>query len=89
MLDVMNPSVTPDQTKALRNNNGIVQLDGDEPCVLISMPVFREMMGVGTDDEYRQSLLAIEEGFADVDAGRTRPASDFFSEFDKRHGITD
>ena len=26
---------------------------------------------------------------ADVDAGRTRPASDFFSEFDKRHGITD
>jgi len=85
----MNPSLTPDQTTALRKGNGIVQLDGDEPCVLISMPVFREMMGIGTDEEYQHSLLAIAEGIADVEAGRTRPVADFFSEFDKRHGITD
>ena len=88
-IDLMKPALTPDQTEALRNGNGIVELEGDEPCVLISMPVYREMLGVGSDEEYQQSLRAIEQGFADIGAGRTRPLAEFFSEFDKRHGITD
>jgi len=44
---------------------------------------------VGSEAENQASLAAVREGLADVEAGRTRPAEDFFREFDRRHGIED
>ena len=45
--------------------------------VVMPMQVYREMMGVGTDAEHADSLAAIHEGLADVDAvlsdGARRP----------------
>ena len=32
-------------------------------------------------------LAAVQEGLAQADAGETRPAEEFFSEFVKQHGI--
>ena len=51
------------------------------------METFRDMMGVGSDEELKSSLEAIEQGLADIEGGRTRPMDEFFQEFDVRHGI--
>ena len=53
----------------------------------MSMHVYREMMGVGSEAEYRASLDAIREGLEDVEGGRTRPIEDFFQDLDRKHGL--
>ncbi len=55
-----------------------------ELTVVMPMQVYREMMGVGTDAEHADSLAAIHEGLADVDAGRTVPADQFFRDLDRK-----
>lgn len=86
----MKLQLTEDQKNAIAEHHGFVEVEGgDDSYVLLSSQVFREMMGVGDDDQYRASLQAIEEGLADIAAGRTRPMQDFFREFDRRHGISD
>lgn len=55
--------------------------------VVMPMQVFREMMGVGSEAEYQESLAAIREGLADVEAGRTISADEFFRDLDRRYGI--
>jgi predicted transcriptional regulator len=84
----MSTQLTDGQKQALRENDGFVQVDdADEPCLLISMQAFREMMGVGSADEYQASLDAVEAGIADIEAGRTVPMASFFKDFDRRHGL--
>ena len=39
------------------------------------------------DDDAGETLAAIEEGLADIEAGRTQPFEDFDREFRARHGI--
>lgn len=86
----MKLQLTEEQKHAIAQHHGFVEVDGGEDSyVVLSRQVFREMMGVGDDDEYRASLQAIEEGLADVEAGRTRSMQEFFREFDSRHGISD
>jgi predicted transcriptional regulator len=41
---------------------------------------YREAMGVGSAEEIRDSLEAIEQGLADAAAGRTRPFREVLSE---------
>ncbi|WP_197996235.1 hypothetical protein [Gimesia panareensis] len=48
----------------------------------MSIEIYRDMLGVGTDEELAASLQALEEGVADVDAGRTRPFRDVLDELD-------
>jgi len=39
------------------------------------------------DDDARETLAAIQEGLADIEAGRTQPFEDFDREFRTRHGM--
>jgi predicted DNA-binding antitoxin AbrB/MazE fold protein len=39
------------------------------------------------DDDAGETLAAIQEGLADIEAGRTQPFEDFDREFRARHGI--
>ena len=80
--------LTEELRQAVESHRGFLEVDaGNSTSVVMSMEVFREMMGVGTDDEYRASLRAIEEGWTDVQAGRSRPLDEFLSEFDRKHDI--
>lgn len=80
--------LTEELRQAVEAHRGFLEVGaGDSTYVVMSMSVFREMMGVGTDDEYQASLRAIEEGWADVQAGRTRPLDEFLRDFDRQHGI--
>jgi hypothetical protein len=40
-----------------------------------------------TDEEKEDTLRAIEQGFSDLTAGRTRPFEDFDREFRSKHGL--
>ena len=75
------PQLTEEQRQAVEAHHGFVEVAGaPENYVLMSMQVFREMMGVGTDEELSESLQAIAEGLADIEAGRTRPFRDVLNE---------
>jgi hypothetical protein len=80
--------LTEELRQAVDSHRGFLEIGaGDSTYIVMSMRVFREMMGVGSDDEYQASLKAIAEGWADVQAGRTRLLDNFLREFDRRHGI--
>ncbi len=84
----MTPRINEEINRALNEQNGFVQADGaDGKVVVMSMQVYREMMGVGTDEELTESLKAIEEAVADIESGRTLPASQVFRELDDKYGI--
>jgi predicted transcriptional regulator len=69
-------------------HHGFLEVEGGGAVyVVMSMQAFREMMGVGSEAEYRASVEAIREGLADVEAGRTRPIADFFEDLDRKHGV--
>jgi hypothetical protein len=53
--------------------------------VVMRMNVYRDLMGVGSDEEFAASVAAIREGLADVRAGRTRPAREFFEELGRKY----
>jgi predicted DNA-binding antitoxin AbrB/MazE fold protein len=40
-----------------------------------------------SDDDFEETVEAIRQGFADLEAGRTRPFEDFDREFRARHGL--
>lgn len=78
------PHLTQDLEDALNKGHGFVQ---GPSYVLMSHEVFREIMGVGSDEEMAASLRTIEEGLADVDAGRTKPMDQVFRDLDDKYGI--
>ncbi len=67
-------------------SDGLFQ--ADDGYVFMSMDLFREVMGVGSDEGLQASLSAIREGLADVEAGRTQEVGEFFAEFDQKHGLS-
>jgi hypothetical protein len=80
--------LSPDVQREVDERHGFAEVAGDGGVyVVLSMQRYRELMGVGEESEFGVSLAAIEEGLADVEAGRTRSLDEFFREFDERHGI--
>jgi hypothetical protein len=80
--------LTEEQLHAVDQHHGFLEVEGGGTVyVVMSMQVFREMMGVGSQSAYEASLEAIREGLADVDAGRTRPINEFFQDFDRKHDL--
>ena len=68
--------------------HGCAMLSGDEQSyVLMRLDVYRELLGVGSDEEYEASLQAIRRGWEDVQAGRTVPMDDFFQELRQKYGL--
>lgn len=77
------PRLTEEQRRALDQSHGLLEVEEDgRKHVLMSMEVYRDIMGVGTDAELSASLEAIQEGLADIDAGRTRPFRDALAELE-------
>ncbi len=82
--DMIEPTLTPEQQQALQSKHGFVK---GSTYVLMTMDVFRAMMGVGTEEEMAASLRAIDEGLADIEAGRTLPQDQVFRELDQKYGV--
>lgn len=78
------PELTAEQQQALDQNHGFVR---GPSYVLMSTDIYREMMGVGTDEQLRASLEAIEQGLQDVESGRTHAMDDVFRQLDEKYGV--
>jgi hypothetical protein len=84
----MAPRINEEIRRALNEQHGFVQAEGaDGKVIVMSMQVYREMMGIGSDEEMADSLKAIEEAVADIEAGRTVPMDQVFQELDKKYGV--
>jgi len=57
--------------------------------IVMTMQVYREIMGVGSDEELQASVRAIEEGFADIEAGRIQPMEDVFHKLEEKYDLQD
>ena len=85
----MTPKLSSDLQQAVQQNHGFTEAEADgAKFVVMSLDFYRDMMGVGSDEELQDSLRAIDQGIADVEAGRTKPAAQFFAEFDEQHGLS-
>ncbi|HUE71979.1 MAG TPA: hypothetical protein VMP01_13920 [Pirellulaceae bacterium] len=77
----MNTQLSPAIEQLVADHNGIVHVAGQYTgYVVMSDQAYREMLGIGTDDELKDSLAAIEQGLADADGGRTRPFREVLNE---------
>jgi PHD/YefM family antitoxin component YafN of YafNO toxin-antitoxin module len=68
----------------LRRSQGAVLLtvNGKAEVAIMSAATFQNVL---ERLEELDALKAVREGLADVDAGRTRPAEEFFAELRKKH----
>ena len=81
----MTPKLPDKLDQALDEHHGFLKTAARQGKVIVmSMPLFREMMGVGSDEQLAESLRTIEEGLADVAAGRTVPLDQVFGELDEK-----
>lgn len=77
----MTPRLSDELDRALHDHRGFLQVEGsDGKVIVMSQQVYRDLLGVGSDEELAASLAAIEAGLADIDAGRTRPFRDVLAE---------
>lgn len=84
----MTTKLTPELEQEVAAQQGCAMLDGDEQSyVLMRLDVYRELLGVGSDEEYEASLQAIRRGWEDVQAGRTIPMKDFLRELRQKYGL--
>ena len=80
---MIKPRLTEEQRQALNQHCGLVEVDEEgRKYVLMSQEVYREIMGIGTEEELAASLNALQEGLADIDSGRTRPFRDVLAELE-------
>jgi hypothetical protein len=80
----MPPELTIEQREALEKNQGFVQ---GPSYVLMSIEMYRELMGVGSDADLADSLAAIDEGMADVRAGRTMSLDEAIRRLNEKYGV--
>lgn len=59
----------------------------DQSYVLMRLDVYRQLLGVESDEEYAASIEAIRRGWEDVQAGRTVPMTDFLQELKRKYGL--
>ena len=62
----------------------VVTVRGRVAAVVQSVEEYRRLMDVAAQADAREG---IRQGVEDLRAGRVRPAEEFFSEFEQRHGI--
>lgn len=73
----MRPKLTKEQRQAIDTHEGCVEVeDSQGKCVLMSIEVFREVMGVGTDREFQESVAALQRGHEQLQKRQTRPVKD-------------
>jgi hypothetical protein len=85
----MNPRLTAEQREAVDKQNGCVEVeDASGKCVLMSIEVFREVMGVGMERDFEESVAALRRSYAQFAMGRTRPLIEALDELGTRYGLS-
>ena len=80
----MTLNLSPELQQALDENHGFVQ---GSSFVVMSIDMYRSMMGIGSDEDLQASLKAIDEGLDDIEAGRTRPYREVLAELGRHEDL--
>lgn len=84
----MAPRINDELNRALHEQNGFVQAEGtDGKVIVMSLQVYRETMGVGSDAELTESLKAIDQAMADLKAGRSIPLDEARQRLNTTYGV--
>jgi hypothetical protein len=76
--------ISAELEQAVDEHNGALQLEGAlGSYVLLSEKQYRELMGIGTVDEYQASVEAIRKGCEEARTGRTSSLEEFVTNLGK------
>ena len=83
----MTPKLTNDLAAAVDANDGVVETQAEQggEFVVLRMDLYREMLGVSTNDEFEASVRACQNGLDDIEKGHFRPVADVISEMRKKN----
>lgn len=85
---MIKPRITDEQELALKAGHGMVRAEGPEgDVILMSLEVYRELMGVGSDEEFQESVSALQEAMEEARQGRTRPLTDVLDELGRKYEV--
>jgi hypothetical protein len=85
----MTPRLTDELRQAVESHDGCVEVeDASGKCVLMSITVFRELMGVGNDREFQESVAALRQSYEQFQNRQTRSLTDALDDLGKRHGLS-
>ena len=80
--------LTDEQRQAVEQHHGVLQVDGGEgKYIIMSIDLYRDMMGVGTDEQLAASVAALEKSMQEVRAGQTRPLTDALDDLGRKHEV--
>ena len=80
----MKPELIKQLEEALEQNDGIVQ---ESSVIIMSIDVYRDMMGVGTDEELSASVSALQQSMDEIKQGKTRPLADALDELGRKYEV--
>jgi len=80
----MKPEVIKQLEEALKQGDGIVQ---ESSVIIMSIDVYRDMMGVGTDEELSASVTALQQSMDEIKQGKTRPLTDALDELGRKYEV--
>ena len=80
----MKPEVIRELEEALEQNDGIVK---ESSLIVMSIDVYRDMMGVGTDEELSASVSTLQQSMNEIKQGKTRPLTDALDELGSKYEV--
>ncbi len=80
----MKPEVIKQLEDSLKQNDGLVQ---EASFVVMSIDVYRDMMGIGTDEQLAASVSALRQSLNEVEQGKTRLLSDALDELGRKYEV--
>jgi hypothetical protein len=86
----MTPQLTAEMQSAVeQQHGGPVQIlgTGDAAYVLMSMEVYRHLMGVGADTAFAASVQAVQRGYGAIERGESRPLREALDDLGRKHEV--
>ena len=77
--------LTPDEQSHLQEH-GVIE-HGE--FVVMSSQVYRDILGISTDEDLADSVNKTKQGLREIRAGKGVSAEQFVTDFKNRHGIQD
>jgi hypothetical protein len=86
----MSLRLAPEIQAVVENEHGgPVRVEGSSGSyVLMSMDVYRELMGVGPQQEFDASVRALNAGRQALEQGKTRLLKDFLDDLGRQHEVS-
>ncbi len=85
---MIRPRITDEQELALSAGDGVIQAEGSTGnVILMSLEVYRELMGLSSEEELTASVAALQKSMQEVKQGQTRPLTDALDDLGKKYEV--